>query len=291
MIVRRAKLALGTAQFGLAYGVAGRREAVPEKEIRAILERAIDHGVRRLDTATAYGDIEERLAGLVQGLDVEIISKIPALPIDVSEERAINFALDTFEQSRQRLGDKLRGVLFHNSADLREAHGRAVWAAVSEAAARAAIPLGVSCYAPNDLDGFEMLIGMAMVQLPGNALDQRFTSTTSTLRGVEISLRSIFLQGLMLMPIDAAVMHVPAATEALNRWHHWCETKELSPLVAALATVKAMQGVDYCIVGVDDAAQFDQIAEAWHSSPAIAAPELVTQDLDVIDPRRWVTIR
>ena len=61
------KLALGTVQFGLAYGITGRGAVVPEQEVREILVAAADQGVSVLDTAVAYGDIEPRLAGLCAG--------------------------------------------------------------------------------------------------------------------------------------------------------------------------------------------------------------------------------
>ena len=59
------ELALGTVQFGLAYGVAGADRPLLPEISREILVEARKAGIRRLDTAPAYGDIEQRLNELI----------------------------------------------------------------------------------------------------------------------------------------------------------------------------------------------------------------------------------
>src|SRR5262249_59977070 len=110
------QLGLGTVQFGLAYGVAGRGVSVPEDEVRAILQCAAASGVRVLDTAPLYGDIESRLARLTQGLRFDIVSKIPPIPAGAaaSVRDAVARAVD---QSRARLGAALHTLLFHRPED------------------------------------------------------------------------------------------------------------------------------------------------------------------------------
>jgi aryl-alcohol dehydrogenase-like predicted oxidoreductase len=73
------KVALGTVQFGLNYGVANAGGQIPPDQAARILHEARQAGIDTLDTAIAYGNSEERLGELgVQ--DWKIISKIPALP-------------------------------------------------------------------------------------------------------------------------------------------------------------------------------------------------------------------
>ena len=52
------KLAIGTAQFGIPYGISNQTGKVPDDEITAILDHAWETGVNTLDTAKAYGDSE-----------------------------------------------------------------------------------------------------------------------------------------------------------------------------------------------------------------------------------------
>ena len=281
-------LALGTAQFGLRYGVAGRSTAVPPAEVRGILMRAYGLGIRVLDTASAYGDIEPRLAALADGLPFRIVSKVPRCPAELNVEAAARWVADVVTQSSERLGPALCAMLFHRAEDLLEPCGEALWSACAPVAAARGFRLGVSAYDSATLDLVRARFPAAIAQLPGNAFDQRLRF--APLAGeplLELHLRSAFLQGLLLMPEGEAARRVPAAASALERWHAWCRAHGRSALVAALGIVKGMPGVSHCVVGVDNLPQLEQIAEAWTTAPVVVATELHTENFDVIDPRRW----
>jgi hypothetical protein len=73
------KLALGTVQFGLPYGIANHAGQVTRAEAKAILQFALANGIDMLDTAIAYGDSETCL-GEVGINDFKLITKLPAVP-------------------------------------------------------------------------------------------------------------------------------------------------------------------------------------------------------------------
>lgn len=283
------QLALGTVQFGLAYGIAGRGQVVPEAEARTILEDAVRRGVRTLDTAAAYGDIEQRLARLAAGLPLEIISKVPAIPDDLSPTAAAEFALQSARRSHSRLGAALRGLMLHRSTDLSGPRGDAVWATLADWSRRECIRLGASCYSPPECEALASERGIVLAQLPGNVLDQRITQVVpdSALQKVEIHLRSAFLQGLLLMPPEQALARLPHAAPALRQWHAACARRGQTPLRTALSVVKSFERVSTVVVGVDSLAQWVDIARAWELARAEAAPELACEQADVIDPRLW----
>jgi aryl-alcohol dehydrogenase-like predicted oxidoreductase len=278
------ELALGTVQFGLAYGIAGRGHPVPAEEAAVILRRAATLGIRRLDTASGYGDIEERLTALVGDEDLEIVTKVPSLA-GVADPGAVRRRVaDSIAASHARLGPRLRGILFHESRDLLGPHADHAWAQAVESAG--GLPLGPSCY---DVATLAMIAGrlpVAMAQVPGNAFDQAI-GRAAGLAGIEITVRSAFLQGLLLMPERAAAARIPAAAAALERWHAFLGEYGFAPLVGALSVVKGFANVDYCVVGVDTLAQLDGIAQAWDEARPLSIASLDTMDGEVIDPRRW----
>lgn len=282
------ELTLGTAQFGLRYGVAGRATAVPEYEVRAILARAAALGVRVLDTAAAYGDIEARLARLAHGQDFGIVTKLPPKPEGLRPADVDAWADASLRTTHDRLGNALRALMFHRAEDLLDEGAEQLWQRCAAWAARHGCKLGVSCYDPATLSRIQQRFPIMIAQLPGNALDQRLrTEAVAGASPTEIHVRSAFLQGLLLMPQAAAAERVPQAAAALARWHGWLRDHALDPLQAALGLVKALPGVSHCVVGVDDEAQLEAIAAAWHATPALHADALAVTDLDVIDPRRW----
>ncbi|PZP27067.1 MAG: aldo/keto reductase [Roseateles depolymerans] len=281
------ELALGTVQFGLAYGAVGSGRQVDDDTARAILNEAWAHGVRTLDTAAAYGDIEARLAGLCGPHDFRIVSKIAPLGrLSDPAERA-EAVRASVQRSLQRLGGRLRALLFHSVADLEADDGPALWDIARQTLARSGqtVRLGVSGYAPEELQRLRAQLDIEIAQLPGNALDQRLHQHPP-FDGVELHVRSAFLQGLLLAPARGAA-RVPAAAAALARWQARCEQAGLSGQQAALGVVRGLPGVACCVVGVETPAQFNEIAEAWRHATPQHWPELACSDPDAWDPRRW----
>lgn len=277
------ELVLGTVQFGLAYGIAGSGARVDDTTARAILELAWASGIRTLDTAPAYGDIEERLAGLCEGLDFRTVSKISSIGPDKRLDEA--WLLQSLQQSLQRLGSRLSGVLFHHAQDLNGAAGHHLWSLARDWTRSHGVALGSSGYTPQELRALHQAHSLDFVQLPGNALDQRIHDHGVGTR--EVHLRSCFLQGLLLMPQAEAERKLPAAAPALRGWHAWLRDLGLTPVAGALSVVKGFREVTHCVIGVDCPDQLADIVQAWATAEALPARALSSTDLDVIDPRRW----
>ena len=280
------ELALGTVQFGLAYGIAGSGAAVTQEEAAAILHCAAEAGVRWLDTASAYGDAESRLRTLGGRHEFQVVSKLRPAPPDLRGDELTQWVRKELQCSRERLGDSLRALMFHRAEDLLGDRAGTLWDAASQFAQEAQCALGVSCYEPALLAKLCASCSIEVAQLPGNALDQRVAQEPPR---VPLHLRSAFLQGLLLMRQEQAAKRLPAAAPALARWHRWCAERRFEPLIAALGIAKGLPGVTHCVVGAERLSQFEAIARAWQDAPVLHAPELAVQDGAVIDPRQWQT--
>ena len=60
------RICLGTAQFGLDYGIANARGKVSFDEVGQILRCALENGIVTLDTAGAYGDSEQMVGAFLK---------------------------------------------------------------------------------------------------------------------------------------------------------------------------------------------------------------------------------
>ncbi|MDP9087164.1 MAG: aldo/keto reductase [Pseudomonadota bacterium] len=281
-------LALGTVQFGMLYGVAGGKCLPTDDEVRRILELAFERGITMLDTAPAYGNIEARLGSLCDNLDFKIVSKIPPLPNELDDISAGQWAVESAQSSRERLGYRLYALLFHRAEDLLDARGDAVLDALAKWATAENILIGASGYDVATVRYLFERQRISIAQLPGNALDQRIGTVLEKLQPKpELHLRSAFLQGLLLLPFDDAVRLVPAATTALQQWHHWIRFRGMTALQGALSIVKAFEDVSACVVGVDKIAQLAELLNAWRDVQPIRAADLASYDSQAIDPRLW----
>lgn len=281
------ELALGTVQFGIGYGVAGAAAPVAEGEAKQILAAAYEGGVRRLDTAPAYGDIEERLARLCGPYLFSIVSKIPPMPAGIDTREIPSWLRQTVERSRRRIGERLRGLIFHDAALPFGAQGELVRDELKSLLQGTGIETGSSHYGPETLGSPAQWPEQTMAQLPGNAYDQRLSAISLSEHRLEISMRSSFLQGLLLLDATEAAQRVPAAAAWLDRWSNWCNANKLTKLEAAIGIAKNFSNASYCLVGVQTLREFHEIQSTWENIRPIAAPNLAGQDPRVLDPRKW----
>ena len=76
------KMVLGTAQFGMDYGITNVTGKPTKKEVFNILSLAWEKGVRRFDTARDYGS-EKVLGEFITGRglqnEAKVLTKIPSL--------------------------------------------------------------------------------------------------------------------------------------------------------------------------------------------------------------------
>jgi aryl-alcohol dehydrogenase-like predicted oxidoreductase len=282
------KLVLGTVQFGLIYGVATNGARPSDAEIRDTLALAHRYGIRSLDTAPLYGDIESRLETLCAGLPFSIVSKIPPVPDDLVSGDVSAWALQSANLTLDRLGENLTGLLFHRAEDLVREGGADLWQSVVNWARSKNVSVGVSGSGPEEVRSLSHIREISILQLPGNAFDQRLRTLAKSANSAPLlQLRSAFLQGLLLLPLEVAAARLPAALAPLRRWHTWLQDHSLSALQGALSIVKGFENTHSCVIGVDNASQLEEILDVWDQVHPIRADELAILDTRVIDPRSW----
>ena len=248
------RLALGTAQFGLAYGLNNEAGQPGPAAVAEVLAAARAAGLTLLDTAAAYGNSEARLGEIIgENTDFELITKLPAgPPAEVARHLAASLA-------RLRR-THLYGVLFHAFGPLQVEP--TAWAALQAArAAEQVARIGVSLYHPHEA---EWLLNESwdvdLVQVPYSVLDQRFAAVLPRLaaRGVAVHVRSAFLQGLLLREPAALPPFFRPLAPKLTRLRGLAAGAGV-PLPAALLLFAAgAPGVARAVIGVDSVANLHE---------------------------------
>jgi len=284
------KLALGTAQFGMQYGVANHAGQPSEVEVKEILQIASLNGINTLDTAIAYGDCEERL-GRIGVSEWQIISKLPAFASDANniyeEVRVL------VQESLQRLGvEQIYGLLLHRPEQLIEKNGDALYRALERVKEDGLVnKIGISIYDPASLEPIVPSFNLDLVQVPLSPFDQRviLSGWASRLKslGIELHVRSIFLQGLLLMHQDKRPSQFDRWSPLWSKWHEWLKDMDITALQACLSFVASVPQVDRILVGVENTDQLLEIMGAMQR-PALAIPnEFCSTELDLINPSNW----
>lgn len=281
---------LGTAQLGLSYGVANAAGKIGLEDAKAILGCATVAGINTLDTAISYGESESRLGAI--GVDQwRIVTKLPAVPDGCTDIAAwINESVD-FSMSRLRVS-KIYGLLLHRPSQLLDSYGSEYYRALLALKDSGKVEkIGISIYSPDELDTLWPNFNFDLVQAPFNVFDRRLQTTGWLDRlnqnSVEVHVRSVFLQGLLLMEAANLPKYFHSWAWLWEAWHRWLKENTISPLGACLGFALAHDGIQRVVVGVDSVKQLTEIAGSDISLDVLPPDALSSQDLDLINPVRW----
>ena len=294
----KARLALGTVQFGLPYGLVPPNGLLSHRDIAEILSVAWHGGIDVLDTAVNYGKAHEIIGKLRPAESrFAIVSKTPSINGDRVSRLGIEKIRKSVHASLKHLGvDALEGLLVHHATDLLVPGGSALFQALEELRAEGIVRrIGVSIYDSATLNRILGDYPVEIVQLPINVLDQRLvrdgTLTNLARRGIEVHARSVFLQGVLLVEPERLPARFASIRKRLSCFQSGTAAAGVSPLVAALGFVAHCPGISRIVLGVNTASNLRDNLRAF--AEVIAGPtnfdvsSYAIDDLGIIDPRQW----
>lgn len=289
---RHTRIGLGTVQWGVDYGVASRDGRTPPTEVGRILAAGRAAGLCVLDTAALYGEAESVLGE--QDLSaLHVVTKTPRYahaPITASDADDLKATLN---RSLERLRlPAVHGLLAHHADDLLATGGeRLIDAMRALRNADKVARIGVSVYDGIQIEAVLARFTPDIVQLPLNVFDQRLIADGSLARlsalGVEIHVRSVFLQGLLLMSPDTTPAYFAPWREQLHAWHAACAERNVLPQHAALAFVCDRPEVSCSLIGVESLAQLKQSLTGLDAVPPFDAAPFACSDPALLNPVKW----
>lgn len=284
------RLALGTAQFGLPYGIANQDGQVKRSAVKTMLQLAAANGIDTLDTAIAYGESEACL-GEVGTQNFKLITKLPAVPDSCTD--VSGWVQEQVAASLARLGvNALYGLLLHRPQQLLESDGKILFQTLQGLKKTGQVQkVGVSIYTPSELEVLTPRYRFDLVQAPFNLVDRRLHTSGWLKRlkdeGVEIHTRSAFLQGLLLMSQDSIPNKFSPWADLWDKWHDWLEHHAASAVQGCLAFPLSFSEIDRVVVGADSVSQLQQIISAASSDAPVDLPDLQCDAENLINPAHW----
>ncbi len=290
MPISVSKLGLAAAQFGLDGMTSSPRGRSPEAEARDILSIADRSQLSVLDVSGVYGRAESILG--------DLIPRPVNFRVTLSTARADrgpDFVEAEARSSLRRLGlERADAIIVQSPSDLFGPHGAALWDRLARLRDEGLFQkVGVSAHASDDPVGVARRFKPDILQAPASLLDQRLLADGSLARiagmGVEVQLRSIFLNGLLFLPPDRVPAQLKGASGRLSRVRRMIAEGRSDPLQAALGFALSRPEASAVLVGVTSAAELSAVVAAASSPP----PDLDWDDMAIddpvaLDPRRWV---
>jgi len=286
------RIALGTAQFGMKYGISNQSGIVQPDELRSIFGIANKIGIDTLDTAINYQDSEKNI-GLNNIENFKIITKIPPVPNHIND--IFRWFSGQLELSLHRLQvSSIYGLLLHSPDDLLGVNGPAIYRALrSLKDSGRVLKIGISVNIFDNLSQILDLYKFDLIQSPFNLIDRRLIKTGFLNRlkneNYEVHARSVFLQGLLLMSNLNRPAKFSKWNPLWNEFLKWSSFNSISPLQTAIQFSLSFSEIDKVVIGIENSLQLLEILDAAYSEKINGSyPDIECNDLDLINPSRWI---
>jgi len=293
------RLVIGTVQLGMKYGIANRTGQPDYKTSESIIKTAWDSGIREFDTAQAYGESEHIIGKVLSSLginnEVKIASKFHPIINHLNKHNLLKALEKTL--SSLRIPSLYRLIL--HKEELLDLWNKGLSEILSEFVNSGLVKhLGISVYSPDKAIKAIKTNNISSVQLPSNLLDHRFENAgvfkLAEENGKQIYIRSIFLQGLLLINSEDLAVKMQFANAVLKRLEIFAKKKGISKKTLSLLYLKKAYPKAKIIVGVETPDQLLDNLKRWRKNLPLGLIEQVKKEFEHVDnkilnPSLWYT--
>ncbi len=283
------RISLGSAQFGLDYGIANSTGKVKKSELRLIFKKALHCGINTIDTAIDYEDSESNIGDL-KPIKFNIVTKLPKVPsncINIGD-----WVKDNVSNSLKKLNvPSLYGILLHRPFDIKKY--KDLYNELNKIKESGAVKkIGISIYSPSELDDLLPTYQFDLIQTPLNIFDRRIVDSGWLRRlsdlGIEIHTRSCFLQGLLLLKKHERPLFFDRWSNIFDKWDSFLLESNNDPVGVCLKYPLSFKSINRVIIGVDGYKQFNQILHNVDNINELSTPNIKANDYKLINPSEWV---
>ena len=257
---------IGTAQFGMDYGVTNKSGIPLKNEIKKILYFAKKNNISFIDTASLYGNSEKIIGSCMEEKNYfKIITKTLKFENKVIKNTDTILLKDTFHDSLKKL--KLRnifGLLVHRPKDLLKENGELLYLEMLRLKEQKLVQkIGISSYCKSEVNEIIKRFKIDLVQIPINIFNQEMLKNNFLKKlksmNIEIHARTIFLQGVFFENYTSGIKSLRKLDPYLNKLKLVLKKKNISVAEAALSFVDQIKEIDVGIIGVLDTLQLQEV--------------------------------
>ena len=263
------------------------------------MDYAYEHGIKVLDTASAYGESEKIIGEYMEYScnKFKISTKLPML----SEKSSFEYLNTQINSSLSNLGiNKIDFYLIHNFNDLLQYEGLIKDLSTFKDEGKID-KIGVSLYEPFELEKIlsDYCEEIDVVQIPFNLLDSKWYHNNLLKRAKDVNIkvfaRSIFIQGLIFLDDENKMDCIHSSLKNyISRLNTIAEEKKISMAQLAMDYVKSYDVIDGILVGCETVEQLQENINLFNSAISIDSSNKdeiykFAEDIpnEIRDPRNW----
>ena len=242
------KIILGSAKFGLKYGLSGKKTKVTDEEIEKIFKYFLNKKIFSFDTSYDYGLSERNIFQKFKNKS-KVYSKFTKKNFDQIFKHFKLYNIKpyclTFHKFEDYLDKKFRTKVI-NKAKKNNIH-----------------KIGVSIYSSDQYSKIEN--DVKIIQLPISIIDQYFIDNNFIQkikkRKIEIHARSVFFRGLLASDLKTIKKKYPYISSHINLLSEFARKSKLKMHELSLVWINSLKDIDKIILGVDSLAQLKRNLE------------------------------
>jgi len=283
------KIAIGTVNFGLKYGIKSNKK-IGFSVIKKIITKAKKNHIKFIDTSQVYKSAE-KILGKFDLINFKIITKVKFYEKKIIDPKKIVY--QKIDKSLKDLNiKKLDTVLFHNYKDCLRPESKDIYNCLKKIKNEGKIDkIGISINSPEEFFKVNKYFRFDVVQSPLNIFDRRLI--TSGLKKkldknkTQVMIRSIYLQGLLLMDEDQRPSFF-TNKKLWNSWHKWLKKNNFNKKdIAVNFVLKHIKKKDILLTGLDNQTQLNEFLNTKIQKKFDIPNNLYTTNSKIIEPSNW----
>lgn len=289
------KIIIGSAQFGNSYGILNKKKKILIPKIaEEILKYGYKNNIKTVDTALDYGVSEKIIGNSKISKKLKIITKIPKLNNRFSKNNRDKLSTYFYKSIKSLNRKRVYGILLHDGNDLLKKNGNKIYKELLFLKKKKLVSkIGVSLTNMRQINYLVEKFDIDLIQISGNIFDQRFLKNKNFLqmckkKNIEIHIRSIFLQGLLLTKnIPYKFLKFKKNFLKLNKY---LKLKKISQLEACLLFIFNIKFISKVVIGVQNLKQIREIIKILNKIKTyknINFDNFYCNDEKLINPSKW----
>lgn len=285
-------LSLGTAILKDDYGISRKSQDRTDLDKKEFLKSAYELGILHLDTAPSYGNAEKIIGETFGDASrISITSKVSRSSCD-----SFSVLVESVKSSLSQLNvASLDSLLLHDASVLQGESGSQAYRWMIEIKEMGLVErIGVSVYSEDELLWVKKgCPEFTAFQLPEGIMNRESINSQELLRlqevGNRLEVRSIFLQGLLLLDVNALPAYFQPVQHLFSEFWGYLAMNKISALEACVTYSKSIPWASGIVVGAEDTGQLLEIVQFFKSERTLNYSSLPVLPQEFLDPRSWRT--
>tara|TARA_X000000950_G_scaffold47622_1_gene55148 strand:+ start:528 stop:1376 length:849 start_codon:yes stop_codon:yes gene_type:complete len=282
--LRKSKVILGVTQFGLNYGILNQHNSNKKKKLRQILNFSKKKGINSIYSSKYYGNANKFLA-------TENLNYFKLYIKFKSQDLLKKNFLEDFEKMKKKLKKNNLILMLDRFENLKKRERLKIYNILLDLKKDKKInKFGYSIYSFKNLKKICHEFKPNILQCPYNVIDRRLEEKKLLqflkINKIEIHVRSIFLQGLLILHYSKHPRKFLNWKKIFKKFDDQIQHYKISNLDWCLNFIEKNKYINKILLGVDNIDQLREIC-SFKNNGKIKFPKMYVKDEKLINPSKW----